>query len=170
MREDRFLLYFSSKFDIDSKALAQYLGVSVRTLYNYNLLTFDKLPAKIKNRIVGLLNRFGDYYPESSGDIIKYCEGLSQTVTERITKYVKKYNVISGAYDEREQNHIELGKKFVSKKISEDNMNILSEEITSNVKLSKGYVSNLVEILKDKLSEGNDYSFLDYISKYKKSE
>ena len=187
-----FLDYFSNRFNVNIDELAYFLDINKRTLYNYRLLKANQLPLKIKKKFYML---FASYFDNSfdqirMNDVFKKAESLSNTEVQKIMMTIrykyhskevldseKMHNIsyYRSKMDEYENNNTmikESKKNKVGTKVFELNKSKNDFDLSKLEKLfknvSKGYMESLVEVLGSKLEEGNDYTLLEYLSKYKK--
>lgn len=167
-----FISYFMSRFDLSSEELASFLFVEKRTLYNYKNLSFEKIPNKVKEKMILFFQGYQEFYKEglTLEEIYKQLETIDSDLLEYLrTRFLEIAKI-------RKTNYVIFNTKEILKKhdVRRD-VNSLDEFLTDFKMLieysglTKGYLYTLFEIIINKVEDQNDYSFLDYINKYEKT-
>jgi hypothetical protein len=140
------IIYLSRKLEASSSEIADFLMINRRTLYNYKNFTDEVIPQKIKQRIIKFFVNNIDKRLDTIDIIENYLTNINEDIGEEI---YQKMIYISNARE-----------GLISDILEDRQENVLN--------VSKSFYDSLIELLKEKLNKGNDYSFLEYINNYKK--
>lgn len=160
-----------TKFSLSSEELASFLFVEKRTLYNYKNLSYDKIPNKVKEKMILFFQGYQEFYQEglTLEDVHEQLENIDSEFLEYLrTRFLEVAKI-------RKTNYVIFNTKEILKKhdVRRD-VNSLDEFLTDFKMLieysglTKGYLYTLFEIIINKVDDQNDYTFLDYINKYSK--